>query len=136
MDLWESAKDQWLDEEDPATKENLRAVYDDVMSMVDKTGTRLVQLEASLCGNGKLKLVRLEAVHAPSGTVLVGDVCCQTCPAYFLMLFGSPASLAEIRLQCPPLPYMSLGTASDFASDSSRLCMLLDLSCPASSELF
>ncbi len=65
MDLWESAKDQWLDEEDPATKENLRVVYDDVMSMVEKTGTRLVQLEASLCGNGELTIVQLEAVHAP-----------------------------------------------------------------------
>ena len=105
MDLWESAKDQWLDEEDPATKENLRVVYDDVMSMVEKTGTRLVQLEASLCGNGELTIVQLEAVHAPFKDCprcrrVPSRQCRHTRPVFLLMPFESPASLSEIRLLC------------------------------------
>ncbi|CAL5225908.1 g8699 [Coccomyxa viridis] len=52
VDELETARNNLFEEEDADKKADLRMVYEDVMSMVDKTGTRVVQLEAALYGNG------------------------------------------------------------------------------------
>lgn len=49
-----TAKTQWLEEEDPAIKKNLKIVYDDIMGMLEWTNTRITQLEAGLRGTSKL----------------------------------------------------------------------------------
>ncbi|CAL5225907.1 g8698 [Coccomyxa viridis] len=41
----ENARDKWLKEKDPASQAKLKTVYDDIMSMVDCTSTRIMHLE-------------------------------------------------------------------------------------------
>ncbi len=60
VDELETARNNLFEEEDADKKADLRMVYEDVTSMVDKTGTRVVQLEAALYGNGKLTLMSSE----------------------------------------------------------------------------
>ena len=53
LELLDPAREKWLDEKDPKVRDDLKAVYNDIMSMIDVTGNRLMQLEAGLKTNGE-----------------------------------------------------------------------------------
>ena len=52
VDQLETAKEQWLNETDPASKKNLEIIYHDSMSMVEWICNRIMELEAGMSGNG------------------------------------------------------------------------------------
>ena len=49
----ENAREQWLMEKDAASKADLKIVYKDILSMVNRASTRVMQLEAGLSENGE-----------------------------------------------------------------------------------
>ena len=98
LEQLEPAREKWLNAEDPKTKDDLRAVYDDIMSMVDKTGTRIVQLEARIM-NGKYATTMLTTSSAYTSLEMYAIASC-----YQLSLFQKPASLPNLDCSCVLLP--------------------------------
>ena len=82
----ENARDKWLKEKDPASQAKLKTVYDDIMSMVDCTSTRIMHLETGSYGYGNFTLMG----HSSSKRVLIPITCLIRC----LMLSDLPQARA------------------------------------------
>ena len=129
VDQLETAKEQWLNETDPASKKTLEIIDHDSMSMVERICNRIMQLEAGMSGNG---VFRPSISACTLRDVLIANVCQYVCPIRFLMpsfayLSKVPATLAE-RLNCSCVLLLPNCRVGSFVSDSHRVRMVVNLS--------